>query len=104
MFPEGTRSSGTDVGRFRPGFLAILRRTDQPVYPVGIAGTDACLPRGAWFLRPGRVQLVYGKPLSAEELQKLHDTSTGDAELCELTRLKVVECVNEAARMLERRI
>ena len=97
MFPEGTRSSGNDVSRFRPGFLAVVRRTNQPVYPVGIAGTDTCLPRGAWFVRPCRVKVVYGPPLSPEEIQQLHDSGRDDAELCELVRLKVAECVHKAA-------
>ena len=101
MFPEGTRSSGTDIRKFRPGFLAVIRRTEQPVYPVGIAGTDNCLPRGAWFVRPGRVKVVYGAPLSPEETQQLHDSDRDDAELCELVRLKVAECVQQAAGMLQ---
>ena len=103
MFPEGTRSSGTDVRRFRPGFLAVVRRTNQPVYPVGIAGTDSCLPRGAWFVRPGRVKVVYGAPLSPEETQQLHDSDSDDAELCELVRLKVAACVHEAMELMRSR-
>lgn len=101
MFPEGTRSSGADIRKFRPGFLAVVRRTNQPLYPVGIAGTDSCLPRGAWFVRPGRVKVVYGPPLSPAETQQLHDSDRDDSELCELVRLKVAACVQQAAGLLQ---
>ena len=75
IFPEGTRSSGPPK-TFRPGFLSLVRRTDEPIYPVAIIGADRVMPRGAWFIRPGRVTVVYGAPLNKserEELQTLDD-------------------------------
>jgi 1-acyl-sn-glycerol-3-phosphate acyltransferase len=81
IFPEGTRSAGNEVGRFRPGFVAIARRTTQPIYPVGIAGFYRLLPKGAWFIRPGRVQVVYGAPLTEEEVSQFR-TSRDDHALC----------------------
>ena len=66
IFPEGTRSSGAPK-RFRPGFLSLARRTDLPIYPVAVVGADRVLPKGSWIVRPGRVTVVYGKPLTPEE-------------------------------------
>lgn len=99
MFPEGTRSTNGEVGRFRPGFVAIARRTSAPVYPVGVAGCDRILPRGAWFLRPGRVQIVYGAPLTEEEISQFR-SGTSDAALCELAHNRVAECAQKAAELL----
>lgn len=95
VFPEGTRSSGPDVRTFRPGFLAIVRRTKQPVYPVGIYGSARAMPRGAWFVRPGRAFVVYGPRLTQEELEQLH--SGDDAAFCELARQRVAACLAKAA-------
>lgn len=100
IFPEGTRSSGTDVRKFRPGFLALARRTSQPIYPVAIAGADQALPRGAWFVRPGRIQVVYGEPLTSSERERILNDSD-DAGLAELARLKVAECQQQAIRLLQ---
>ncbi len=44
MFPEGTRTRDGKVGRFKPGFLAMIKRCDVPIYPVGIAGANDAMP------------------------------------------------------------
>jgi 1-acyl-sn-glycerol-3-phosphate acyltransferase len=98
MFPEGTRSSGPNVRQLRPGFLAVARRTDQPVYPVGISGTDSALPRGTWFIRPVRIQVVYGSPLSDDEREQLQ-RERDDSVLCNLIHARVSECVKQAEEL-----
>lgn len=100
IFPEGTRSPDDEVRSFRPGFIAVVRRTTQPIYPVGIAGFNRIMPRGAWFIRPGRVQVVYGPPLTADEVCQFQ-TGRDDAALCELARSRVAECAKLAAEMLK---
>mgnify|MGYP003537837010 FL=1 len=95
MFPEGTRSTGSEVRAFRPGFLAMVRRTNQPVYPVGIFGSDQAMPRGAWFIRPTRTYVVYGPRFTDAELEQLR--SGNDAAFCELARQRVADCVAKAA-------
>ena len=70
IFPEGTRSSGPP-SRFRAGFLSLVRRSNVPVYPVAIWGADRVFPKGAWFVRPGEVRVVYGEPLTDSEMDYL---------------------------------
>ena len=78
IFPEGTRSSGRP-DRFRPGFLSLARRTTEPIYPVAIVGADRAMPRGAWFVRPAGITIVYGKPLNETELAVLRDAPEKEA-------------------------
>ena len=70
IFPEGTRSDDGKIGQLKPGVLALIRRTQVPVYPVGVAGTFEAFPRGAWFLRPSTVRVVFGEPLDAAHLER----------------------------------
>ena len=98
VFPEGTRSSGEEVRTFRPGFLAMVRRTKQPVYPVGLSGSDKAMPKGAWFIRPQRIHIVYGKAFTPDELAQLE--SGEDAAFCELARQRVSECAAMARSKL----
>lgn len=102
MFPEGTRSSGPP-GQFRPGFLSLVRRADVPVYPVAIVGSDQAMPKGAWFVRPAKVTVVYGKPLTDAEVQQLV-TGNDDRQLAEMIREKVTTLYNsvQPARLPER--
>ena len=74
MFPEGTRSSGAPAV-FRPGFLSLARRADVPIYPVAVVGADRALPKGAWLLRPARITVVYGEPLTPQEIEQIRSES-----------------------------
>jgi 1-acyl-sn-glycerol-3-phosphate acyltransferase len=65
VFPEGTRQSGATVGDVFDGAVYLSARTGAPIVPVGIAGADEALPRGARFIRPVRVAIVFGAPIAA---------------------------------------
>jgi 1-acyl-sn-glycerol-3-phosphate acyltransferase len=95
IFPEGTRTSDGKVGDFRPGFLALARRTQQPIYPVGIVGADRIMPRNSNWIRPGRVDVVIGAPLTLSERQQLHD-SVDDGALCRMARSRVEACTQQS--------
>ena len=99
IYPEGTRSSGDTVKKFRPGFLALARRTTQPIYPVAIAGADRAFPRGAWLIRPCRIRVIYGKPLSESDVQQLREGSD-DHALAELAHSRVAAYHTVALRWL----
>ena len=74
-FPEGTRGRPGELGRFKSGgFAAVL---DSPpsavdVVPVGIVGTGRILPRGGFRVRPGRIEVRLGAPLSLAGLSVHH--------------------------------
>jgi len=95
IFPEGTRTTDGAVQRFKPGFLALLKRTDCAIYPIGIAGAFHALPRGAYYLRPRPVRVVFGKPISASQIREYCNRGA-EKELLELTRQRVVECQQQA--------
>jgi len=94
IFPEGTRSETGIVGPLKPGFLALIRRADVPVYPVGVAGAFQALPRGAWFLRPAKVRVVYGAAFSKEEL--IAEDREAETALLERIRVRLAACQQEA--------
>lgn len=87
VFPEGTRTEDGSVGDFKPGFISLIRRAKVPVVPVGIAGAFEAYPRDRKFPRPGRIRVVYGDAIPADEavalaakgneqalLDRLHDS------------------------------
>lgn len=95
MFPEGTRSETGEVGEFKPGFVALARRMDVPIYPVGIAGTQLALGRKSYFLKPYRVRVVFGMPILPEEIAALKERGR-EQELVDFVRSRVVACQREA--------
>jgi 1-acyl-sn-glycerol-3-phosphate acyltransferase len=61
MFPEGTRSGESGLGKPEPGTAFLAMRTDALIVPVAIWGTENIkLPRD--FFRRTEVNVVYGKP------------------------------------------
>jgi len=71
VFPEGTRTESGDIGKLKPGFIALIRRVDQPIIPVGIAGAYRAMPRGSLFIRPARVAVHVGEPLDSARVAEL---------------------------------
>jgi len=95
VFPEGTRTETGEVGEFKPGFVALIRRAKLPVYPVGIAGAFQAMGKGSWFMKPARVRVVVGEPISVEELAQF-DGRDKDQALIELVRSRIIECYTQA--------
>ena len=70
MFPEGTRSGETGLGQGEPGTALLALRTNTPVMPVAIWGTEGIkLPRD--FFRRTTVQIVYGEPFYLPRPERL---------------------------------
>jgi len=101
VFPEGTRSSDGSLGTFKPGFAALVRRTDQPIYPVGIAGAHRALGKGSLFLRPRRVCVVFGNPFPKDTIEALKRRGR-EEELIEAVRERIAECQKAAEDWLRR--
>ncbi len=60
MFPEGTRSGESGLGQGEPGTALIAMRTNAPILPVAIWGTEGIkLPRD--FFRRTEVHIRYGE-------------------------------------------
>lgn len=68
LFPEGRRQSGLDAVPLEPlagvGYLAA--KTDTAVIPAYIKGTDRAMPKGAKFIRPGRIEVYFGRQINIE--------------------------------------
>lgn len=95
IFPEGTRSRDGELGEIKPGFIALVRHGKLPVVPVGIAGGTDVMPRGAILPRRGRVRVVFGRPLPADEVLRLSRRGS-ETQLVELARQRLQECLSDA--------
>ena len=69
VFPEGTRS---EDGRLMPtemGIAMLALRTGAPVVPIGVDGTDRALPRDSFIIRPAKIRINIGRPLTFDDLR-----------------------------------
>jgi 1-acyl-sn-glycerol-3-phosphate acyltransferase len=71
IFPEGTRqlpgAPADQPAEAHAGVSFIAMRAGVPVVPVGIAGTELALPKGAKLPRFPRVTIRYGEPVRPED-------------------------------------
>jgi 1-acyl-sn-glycerol-3-phosphate acyltransferase len=67
MFPEGTRQTGPIVQELFDGTAYVAARTDVPIIPMGIGGSEAMMPKGAKLLKPSKLVLVIGDPIPPPE-------------------------------------
>ena len=65
LFPEGERKSGPTVQPLFDGPAYVALKTDVPIVPVGIGGSEAVMPKGAKFIRPSKVHVIVGAPITA---------------------------------------
>lgn len=80
MFPEGTRSHDGRIASFRPGFAALVYRSDVTIVPVGVAGAFEAWPRWRSWPCRGRIRVHFGRPLTPEEIRR-HDEKSLVAEV-----------------------
>jgi 1-acyl-sn-glycerol-3-phosphate acyltransferase len=91
LFPEGTRSTTGQMGRFKPGIGALLAGRDVAVLPCYLAGAFEAWPKGCLFPRPSKLSLRVGAP------RNFVGTSSGKENAC-----AIAAELEQAVRELER--
>jgi 1-acyl-sn-glycerol-3-phosphate acyltransferase len=97
MFPEGTRCSGPVVQELFDGPVYVAGKTQVPIIPMGIGGSEAMMPRGSKLIRPVKLTLVVGAPLAPPVATEGGRVSRRAVkELTDKLRVEVQRCFDEA--------
>lgn len=86
FFPEGTRSRTGILGPFKHGAALLAIKAGVPLLPVAIRGTRATLKPDTLWVKPGRVTIRFGKPISTDGL-----THRDAGRLTDAVRAAIVE-------------
>ena len=73
IFPEGTRTKGTDETEllpFKEGSMKMATKTGCPVIPMAITGSADIFENHFPWIRAADVRLEYGEPIYPEQLSK----------------------------------
>jgi len=68
VFPEGTRGRAYPLRPFKKGPFVLAIAAQVPIVPVVIYGTMAVMPKGAWRIRSGVVDVHFLDPVSTTGL------------------------------------
>lgn len=63
LFPEGERKEGPVIQPLFDGAVYVALKARVPIVPVGIAGSERVMPKGARFIFPKKVHVVIGAPI-----------------------------------------
>jgi 1-acyl-sn-glycerol-3-phosphate acyltransferase len=74
IFPEGTRTTSGEMGRFRSGIGRLVAGTDLPVIPCHLEGGLRAWPKGKLLPRPCKIHLRIGQPRLYSHLDKSSDS------------------------------
>lgn len=84
FFPEGHRSSTTQLLPFKKGAAAFAISSGLPVVPMAVSGSERCLPNHSIVSTPGTIRVVIGRPIDTKGL-----TEDDRAELTERVRTEL---------------
>lgn len=70
VFPEGERKSGPRIHPLLDGAAWLAAKSQVPVVPVAIGGTERAMGIGVRMPRPRAVRLVWGEPLDPPEVDE----------------------------------
>jgi 1-acyl-sn-glycerol-3-phosphate acyltransferase len=68
IFPEGTRTPGDELGKFKRGAFLIAKETGAPLLPVVLVNTDRIFTR-PYVIKPKRVKVVVLAPVSYSDFK-----------------------------------
>lgn len=78
IFPEGTRNhDNNDLLPFKKGSLKLAEKSDSPIVPFALRGTDEIYEQNNYQVKSGQLFLTFGAPIylsdmSAEEKKDSH--------------------------------
>ncbi|TFG08887.1 MAG: 1-acyl-sn-glycerol-3-phosphate acyltransferase [Promethearchaeota archaeon] len=69
IFPEGTRAEGheDELGEFRTGAVRLAIENQVPIVPMAVIGSRSVLPKGKLMVKPARVTVRVGEPITYED-------------------------------------
>ncbi|OGX22351.1 MAG: hypothetical protein A3K54_00945 [Omnitrophica WOR_2 bacterium RBG_13_44_8] len=75
LFPEGSRRFDGASRDPYAGIGFLTAKSDVPVIPAFIDGTERALPQGAKFIRPAKIRVSFGKQISIERRVPYQDVA-----------------------------
>ncbi len=79
IFPEGTRSTDGNIGKFKRGAFMLASRSGKKIVPVTIIGSAKVLPNKKFLIQSGEIILQFSPPIEytctskVEEVKLMND-------------------------------
>ena len=88
LYPEGTRSTDGEVGPFKKGAFHLAIDAGVDIVPIYIDGTFKIWPKGRFTIKPGKVTVNIGKPITTANYTKQTSNEFAQKAREEVLKLK----------------
>jgi len=93
VFPQGTRKYQLDLTAMKQGAAYFAIKTNTPIIPVYIKGTDKVMPKGQHMIKPSKVEVFIGEII---EVPKIKDAK--QSQLMDIMTLQVKEAIQQLSQ------
>lgn len=69
IFPEGTRSRGPKMGKFKAGSFKLATKAKAPIVPVSIQGSYKCFEEKG-YAQPAVIKVMFHPPILTKDLSR----------------------------------
>lgn len=69
IFPEGTRSRGPKMGKFKAGSFKLATKAKAPIVPVSISGSYKCFEEKG-YAQPATIKVMFHPPVETKDLSR----------------------------------
>ena len=69
IFPEGTRSRGPKMGKFKAGSFKLATKAKAPIVPVSISGSYKCFEEKG-YAQPATIKAMFHPPIDTKDLSR----------------------------------
>lgn len=66
VFPEGTRSAGSEMQNITYGFVLLSYRGRAPIIPAWISGSNKAWGKGNKMIKAAKIRVIFGQPVYAD--------------------------------------
>jgi 1-acyl-sn-glycerol-3-phosphate acyltransferase len=70
IFPEGSRSKGKHINKFKRGPFLLAIKAKTPIVPISINGTKNVLKSGWPWIHPEKIKIFIGAPIPTDDLEE----------------------------------
>ena len=71
VYPEGTRSKTGKLQTFKKIPFKFAKEAEVSVMPIGYIGIEKVSPQKSIWIKPTKIIINYGKPISKEQIEKM---------------------------------
>lgn len=78
ILPEGHRTMDGKLRKFKNFPFLLAKKANVEIIPIGISGLYTLKSKNSWIIKPNKIKIVFGTPISVETISNLETKKLRD--------------------------